>query len=285
MNNFGGNWTETKIEILVEYARAYLKIMNVHAPKYAWKLMYFDGFAGSGLIVKGEDDNRKEIVGAARRIIEIDQPCSFDEYYFVEMNAENIRDLEVNTKLAFPEKRIHIQKEDCNVKLINMAEFLRSSRGKNYKILAYIDPCGMQLKWESMEQLKDLSIDVWILVPTGMGVNRLLKRDGNISDAWLQKLEKFLGMGRNEIRDHFYKDQEVNTLFGPERKITKEEKAIEKSAELYQSRLKSVFPFVSDTYTLKTDNNTTLFHFLMASKNEKAFKIANDIIGKYNKKA
>lgn len=74
MNTFGGNWTENKIELLVEYAKAYLTIMNVHAKQFGWKLMYFDGFAGSGLIVKGDKENRKEIIGAARRIIEIEEP-------------------------------------------------------------------------------------------------------------------------------------------------------------------------------------------------------------------
>jgi hypothetical protein len=48
MNKFGGNWTEEKIEILVEYASAYLTIMNIHAERWGWDLLYFDGFAGSG---------------------------------------------------------------------------------------------------------------------------------------------------------------------------------------------------------------------------------------------
>ena len=58
--------------------------MNIHAEKFGWKLLYFDGFAGSELIVKGKNENRKEIIGAARRIIEIEEPRPFDEYYFVE---------------------------------------------------------------------------------------------------------------------------------------------------------------------------------------------------------
>ena len=42
---FGGNWTEQKMQIIVDYAKAYLTIMN----KQAWvKTIYFDGFAGSG---------------------------------------------------------------------------------------------------------------------------------------------------------------------------------------------------------------------------------------------
>ena len=42
--------------------------------------------------------------------------------------------------------------------------------------LCFIDPYGMDLKWSSIEVLKGLGIDLWILVPTGIGVNRLLKK-------------------------------------------------------------------------------------------------------------
>jgi len=284
MNTFGGNWTENKIEILVEYAKAYLTIMNVHAGIYGWKLLYFDGFAGSGLIVKGADENRKEIIGAARRIIEIEYPRPFDEYYFVEKDENNFEALSQSTQRVFPGKTIHAVREDCNTKLLGLANFLEKPEGKGYKILAYIDPCGMQLRWDSLERLKDLSVDVWILVPTGMGVNRLLRNDGNISDAWLQKLEVFLGMDRDSIVAHFYKNQTINTLFGEEKVTSKEENAIEKSAELYQKRLKSIFKFVTKAYVLKTKSNTTLFHFLMASNNINAVKIADEIVEKYNAK-
>jgi three-Cys-motif partner protein len=73
MNKFGGDWTENKIEILVEYAKAYLTIMKVFTIKYDWKLLYFDGFAGSGFIKKGNEENLKMIVGAASRILEIER--------------------------------------------------------------------------------------------------------------------------------------------------------------------------------------------------------------------
>jgi len=71
MNKFGGDWTKIKIEILVEYAMAYLVIMN----KYPFfKLLYFDGFAGSGSIIKDNRVNVELTIGAARRIIEINEP-------------------------------------------------------------------------------------------------------------------------------------------------------------------------------------------------------------------
>lgn len=283
MNHFGGDWTENKIEILVEYAGAYLTIMNVHAPKYDWKLLYFDGFAGSGYIKKGNAENQKMIVGAAKRILEIETPRPFDLYYFVEKERDNAELLRENTITLFPQKDVHIVSTDCNEKIRSMGEFLSGPKGKKHKVLAYIDPCGMQLSWNSLEALQKLSVDVWILIPTGMGVNRLLKNDSNISDAWLAKLEVFLGMKKEEILKYFYKENVSLTLFGEEVIKTKEEKAVEKSATLYKERLNSLFNFVSEPYVLKNRSNAILFHFLMASNNEKAVKIANDIIAKYNK--
>lgn len=282
MNTFGGDWTENKIEILVEYAKAYLNIMNIHAIKYNWKLLYFDGFAGSGFIKKGNELDPKLIVGGATRILEIEDPRPFDLYYFVEKETENVELLKANTKDKFPQKEIHIVNTDCNEKIESMSQFLSSKNGKNYKTLAYIDPCGMQLNWSSLETLEKLSVDVWILIPTGMGVNRLLKTNGLISDAWLAKLEIFLGMDKEDILAHFYNEKIVHTLFGEEKVVTKEERAIEKSAILYSKRLGNLFKFVSEPYVLKNKSNSVMFHFLMASNNATAVKIANQIVKKYN---
>lgn len=280
MNTFGGDWTETKIEILVEYAKAYLRIMNTHAKKYKWQLLYFDGFAGSGYITKKKQIS---IVGAAKRILEIEKPISFDEFYFVEKDDRNANYLEEATKKLYPDKKVHIVKEDCNDKIVSMSKFLTTPEGKKYKILAYIDPCGMQLHWNSLQTLQERSVDVWILVPTGMGVNRLLKNDSNISDALVSKLEVFLGMKKDEILNYFYKETVENTLFGEEKVVLKENQAIEKSAILYKERLLSLFQFVSEPYILKNKVNSIMFHFFMASNNETAVKIANEIITKYNK--
>jgi len=49
--NFGGDWTKIKIEILVQYAKAYLTIMKSRGH---FSLMYFDGFAGSGFTKKAK---------------------------------------------------------------------------------------------------------------------------------------------------------------------------------------------------------------------------------------
>ncbi|GAB2830152.1 class I SAM-dependent methyltransferase [Ferruginibacter profundus] len=284
MNYFGGNWTKIKIEILVEYARAYLTIMK---NRRFFKLLYFDGFAGSGEIIKVSDDPEQGVydvditIGAARRIIEIEAPRSFDEYYFVEKKEENYRLLEQSTKNAFPKKKIFTIQEDCNKKLLDLANYLRKPSNKNYRTLAYVDPCGMQVEWRSIECLRGLPIDLWVLVPTGMGVNRLLKKNGQISDAWLERLEIFLGLERQEIEKYFYKKSE--TLFPDITDVKKETDAITKSAKLYRNRLKEVFEFVSKPYELRNSSNSIMFHLFLTSNNEAAIKIGNDIVNKYTK--
>ena len=276
MNQFGGDWTQQKIEIVVDYARAYLVIMNSY-PQF--KCLYFDGFAGSGDINKDHKIDLESIKGAAIRILEIDNPKSFDIYYFVELDESNKKDLENMINESFSEKMTYVVCDDCNNKLISMADYLR--KNNSVRTLAFIDPFGMALKWSSVEILKGLGIDLWILVPTGIGMNRLLKRNGDISEAWLQKLEVSLGLTREEIKKHFYKSNTVNTLFGEVTKMQKEKNAIDKAGELYKKKLNEVFKFVSQPLQLKNSIGSIMYHFMMATNNAAAFKIANDVIKKH----
>lgn len=271
MNQFGGNWTEAKMEIVVDYAKAYLTIMN----KQTWvKTLYFDGFAGSGLI--GDKENEEAITGTALRILDIQDPKPFDIYYFVEKDERNKLSLQSKIEKNHFGKNAHVVQADCNAKLIDMANFLKNNN--KYRALAFIDPYGMTVNWDSIAVLKGLGIDLWILVPTGLGVNRLLKKDMNIPEAWVKKLEYFLGLPRKEITDHFYKENARNTLFGEETYISKENNAIQKIGTLYTNRLKTVFNFVSDSFIMRNTNNSIMYHFMMATNNATALTIANDVI-------
>lgn len=271
MNQFGGNWTEAKMEIVVDYAKAYLTIMN----KQDWaKTLYFDGFAGSGLI--GINENKESIKGTALRILDIQQPKAFDIYYFVEKDEKHKLSLQAKIEAEYFGKNAHVVQADCNSKLIDMANYLRNNT--NYRALAFIDPYGMTVNWKSIEALKGLGIDLWILVPTGLGVNRLLKNDRNIPEAWLTKLEQFLGLSRSEILDHFYSQTTIPTLFGDKTSVNKEKSTIQKVGELYTQRLKTVFEFVSESFVVRNSTNSIMYHFMMATNNKNALKLANDII-------
>lgn len=258
------------MDIVVSYAKAYLTIMN----KQDWvKTLYFDGFAGSGSI---EVDEEETIKGTALRILEIEEPKPFDLYYFVEKDEANKNALESIINGQFFGKNAHVVQADCNEKLIDMAHYLR--KNKNFRALVFIDPYGMSVNWQSIEALKDLGIDLWILVPTGVGVNRLLKNNGDISEGWLNRLEIFLGLPRQDILKHFYSHTEITTLFGTETEINKEKNTVEKVGKLYTQKLKTVFQHVSESFVMRNSTNSIMYHFMMATNNPTGLKIANEVL-------
>ena len=40
-SQWGGRWTEDKLDAFEKYVNAYLTIMNTHREKYGWKLLYY----------------------------------------------------------------------------------------------------------------------------------------------------------------------------------------------------------------------------------------------------
>jgi three-Cys-motif partner protein len=284
MKNFGGDWTAQKIEIVVEYAKAYLGIMKT---RKFWKLLYFDGFAGSGFIVKDDKYDKEDIdviEGAARRILAVNDPGSFDLYYFVEKDKKNAKLLSDDIKRSFPEKdkKAFVVTEDCNKKLKDLAAFLESPKGKNYKVLAFVDPFGMQVEWNSLQALKGLGVDLWILIPLGMGVNRLLTKDGKIEPTWSLRLQSFLGMMEHEIFEAFYEEHPIMDLFGENTAQIKKDNAIEIAGKLYREKLQQIFKFVSKPFLMANAKNSLMYHFILGSNNQTAVKIANDVVRKWS---
>jgi three-Cys-motif partner protein len=283
MNAFGGTWTKEKMEIFMKYVPAYLTIMNIHAAKYDWKLLYFDGFAGSGAILQQEETDELAVMpsimeGVATQVLKTDSPRSFDYYLFVEKNPANAKQLRQLVDNQFPIKAQHVRvaESDFNTEIIRLAEMLRNEQPKKTKTLAYIDPYGMSVRWESVEALKGLSIDMWILIPTGIGVNRLLTKEFGQNKEWLGKLSDFFGVPSEAIQQRFYKT--TSTLFGDE--LEKERDAVKRAHALYAEKLGTVFKHISAPFVMENSRGSVLYHFLLASNNATAVRIANDIIGK-----
>lgn len=295
---WGGRWTEDKLDAFEKYVKAYLKIMNSYRDVCGWQLLYFDGFAGSGTrnqieeneeIISAEDLFGQEVTiddfnvyqGAAERVVRIegDGFRSFDHFYFVDNLEENCKALE--NKLAEFQTigKKHFLNKDANEAVRMLANTLR--KYSTFKALAFLDPFGMQINWASIASLKDLPVDLWILVPTGVIINRLLERKINQQKglAHAEKLKSFFGMAEEDIKSFFYVEEQVQTLFGEEEIITKAENSIRKIAQLYVKRLQDVFPYVTEEpMVLYNNHNVPIFHLVFAAKNKNAMKIAQDII-------
>lgn len=277
INKFGGFWTKQKIDVFIKYLKAYIDIMK----KQSWaKNIYFDGFAGSGEIEYS--DGEDIIEGVAPRVVETDEEGIFNYYYMVELDREKADGLKNILLNKFPNKKknIKVVSADCNQKLIDFSNYLR----KDLKLrgLAFVDPFKMSVEWKSLESFKDLHVDLWILVPTGVDANRKLRKDNTkISDEDMRKLEIFLGMEAAEIQSYFYKEKEQRSLFEEDgSSLQKLENTTEKIAELYVKKMKQIWKYVSKPMPLKNTTGATIFHFIFASQVSVAQKIANEIIGK-----
>jgi hypothetical protein len=116
------------------------------------------------------------------------------------------------------------------------------------------------------------------LVPTGVIINRLLYRNGQLEH--LEKLQSFFGLSESDIKGEFYKTETKLNLFGEQDEVvTKVVKPIEHIMNLYIRQLKTVWKFVTEE-PLRLDNTKgrPLFHLVFASNNATALRIAKDMI-------
>ena len=65
---------------------------------------------------------------------------------------------------------------------------------RHNRAVVFLDPYGMSVNWQTIEALGDTgSIDLWVLLPIGQAINRLLTRQGPPTGAWADKLTTFFG--------------------------------------------------------------------------------------------
>jgi three-Cys-motif partner protein len=292
---WGGTWTEQKLESFEKYVKAYLTIMNKHRDKYRWKLIYFDAFAGSGnkhtpndeplsplFKELGVAENEAAVYrGAAERVVSLDMR-GFDVYYFIEKDEQAKNELEARLNPLNPGNTLNFQfrSKDANQQIELMAQAMKEKT--SLYALVLLDPFGMQVNWASIEKLAGTHTDLWILIPSGVIINRLLDRQGKLTR--LEKLVSHLGLSESEIRDCFYQKNQNAGLFEFEEGPQKISEPIQKITALYIQRLKGLFSEVTDKpLALLNRKNVPIYHFAFASNNATAKRIANQIIGKGTK--
>lgn len=302
-NGWGGPWTEQKLDCFESYVRAYLTIMNQYRDKFNWKLIYFDGFAGCGdreQRTKGEtkmvDIFGKENVsqqdlnvyqGAAERVVRLENTMrGFDFYYFIDKYEDNLTKLEMKLAQYKTKGLKSFRNDDANTQTLMLAQFMKKDaeqhKGCHYKSLCLLDPFGMSINWSTIEQLAGKSLDLWILVPTGSIVSRLIQNNGEL--RFPHKLEDFFGLPEEELKERFYHKEIEKDLFGEHMEIHKVENIIDEIATLYCEQLGTLFPYVTnEPLVMKNKNNVPIFHFVCASFNMTAVKIAKQIIDKRQK--
>jgi three-Cys-motif partner protein len=279
-HSFGGSWTENKLRIIEMYLDSYLTALK----KQRFNLLYIDCFAGSGY--RTSEDTQQDLFdnsladelkdGSARIALSKD---GFDEYHFVEKDEGRYQDLQ-HVLEDFPEKSISIQRQDANAFL---QEFCRTTRWRDNRAVLFIDPYGMQLDWLSLEAVaKTMAIDVWILIPVGIGPNRLLKTDGEIRDSWKKKLTRFFGCPESDWFKQMYKEKEVGQIPLFDELELEPEKVkvanLEAIAKYILYRLEQTFAHVApNPIPLGPPSNPQMFYLFFAASNERGGRIGKRI--------
>ena len=287
-HTFGGDWTETKLAILRGYLAAYTKVMK----NQAFRTGYIDAFAGTGyrtLRAANQPTQDSELLfpdlaapdpqalldGSARLALRI-EPL-FDRYIFIEKSEDRCRQLE-GLRQEFPSlsNRIRVCPGDANTEIRKLCG-MNWGKNRNRAVL-FLDPYGMQVEWTTIEAIaRTEAIDLWLLFPLGIGVNRLLPRTGDVPSAWRSALDRLLGC--EDWYDAFYRVNPIENLFG---EVTNEvqKEGIDAIGKYFVKRLKTVFPGVAEKPALLYNSANCplyLFCFAVASKSKRAQGIALDI--------
>lgn len=289
-HRFGGEWTEAKLAVLQGYLGAYTRALK----NKPFKKAFIDAFAGTGYRTErfdeeggslddllfpdlAEEPPQRLLDGSARIALRTDPP--FDHYVFIEKNAARCTELEA-LKQEFPEKsdRITIRQDEAN----RVVRDLCSRSWRRRRAVLFLDPYGMQVEWKTLEAVASTgAIDLWLLFPLGVGVNRLLTRSGQMPDSWRRRLNLLLGT--TDWYEKFYAVvRRQDTLFDvPGDQITKA--SMETIGRYFVDRLKEIFPGVAEEPgVLRNSASCPLYLLCFAAANERgaptALKIANHLL-------
>lgn len=291
---FGGPWTEEKLSRLRKYLQAYMSIFSTNPRAKLLKTIYVDAFAGTGFRQEFPSDTSEEDLlfdissdsdaaalrkGSAQVALETNPP--FSEYIFIEHNEENVSNLS-GLRRRFPKiaRRIKIIPEDANVYLL---KWCKETDWTATRAVVFLDPYGMQVDWATIEATAGTKgIDLWVLFPLGVGVNRLLTRQRPPEGPWADRLTRILGT--DTWRDAFYRQSSQGKLFGEKPDLIKDAD-FGTISKFWVTRLQSVFADVArNPLPLRNSRNVPIYLLSFAAANPRgaktAVKIAQDILSR-----
>jgi len=197
----------------------------------------------------------------------------FDKYIFVERQKNRCEQLEA-LKTEFPELAddIDIRRGDANSEIQDLC----GGSWRSERAVLFLDPYGMQVEWKTIEAVAGTkAIDLWLLFPLGVGVNRLLTKTGDIPESWRRRLDKLLGTP--DWYDEFYRGETATNLFGEvEEHVVKAK--VDVIGRYFNRRLQEKFPGVAkDPGVLRNSVNSPLYLLCFAAANERGAPIALNI--------
>ena len=193
---FGSTHTEKKLQLVARYLDRFVTALK----KQPFQKIYVDAFAGTGAWVRtdapigekglGLPDVESIADGSARRALKVSPP--FDRYVFIEKSPRKSLALrQLRDDYPALAGRIEIITEDANEALQKICT--RENWAKA-RAVVFLDPFGLQVKWSTVEALaRTKAVDLWYLVPTGIGINRQVTTDGQVLEEGGRLIDEMLG--------------------------------------------------------------------------------------------
>ncbi len=286
-HEFGGPWTQKKLEILQDYLLAYCTALK----NKGLTLHYADAFAGTGSIrnykqKEGEqslfpfplEDLKGSVVTA------LETRPSFHRYHFNDLNQDHVDALE-KLKAQHSRKSITVSSADANEFVTRFCRRL----GRYDRAVLFVDPYNTELDWSTLDVVaKSGKIDLWLLFPLSV-LLRMTPRDGaKIIPEWEPTINRLLGT--SQWKQALYKPKPQppqQDLFDESQENPLLERVNPEELQAWvKGRLEEIFSFVAPPVMLK-NRNAPLYSFIFAVSNRDqrawglARKIAEGVLKKH----
>jgi three-Cys-motif partner protein len=285
--DFGKDWTEKKLAMIGKYLPAYTTALK----NKNFTLLYIDAFAGTGyrtskqsetdiMFPEIEDVYTQNFFRGSADIALATTP-SFDKYIFIEKDEKKAQELFL-LKEKYPDKAstVEIITADANTYL---QDFCTNTSWKSQRAVLFLDPFGMEVDWQTIVAIsRTEAIDLWLLFPLGIAINRLLRKDAKIDSLWREKLNKFFGT--EDWFNEFYTRVETSPdLFDAVDERLVKRATLDKIKQYFIKRLEDHFSGVAkNPFEMMNTKNNPIYLLCFAASNKKgasvALKIAQHIL-------
>ena len=246
-----GYWTEIKLQILRDYAKAYAQILSKqnHIKHYA----YIDGFAGAGEHVS----KTTGLVIDGSPAIALNVEPQFSHYHFIDLNGERAAQLRA---LAPGRQDVTVYSGDCNEVLLK--DVFPRCRYKDFRrALCLLDPYELNPNWQVVHaagQMRSVEIFLNFMIMDA-NMNVLWNDPDNVPAAQAERMNVF--WGDNSWRGACYRTQPG--LFEDIVRKAPNEAVV----AAYQKRLRDVagFKYVPDPMPMCNSKGTVIYYLFFAS--------------------
>lgn len=261
-----------------EYAKDKLRILEAYIDRFEtsmrkkhWRARYFvDLQAGPG---KNRFPDGNVMLGSPLIALTTEHP--FTHYRFVELDSENCDALEMRVSTSDLRDRVKIMRGDCNVWVDEIVQEIRALdkqwiEGQWSSLnLAFLDPEGMELRWETVEKLGRMNrMDLIITFPTG-GIIRTAR--------------VMLKRGEGTLLDDFFGTREWREVYAEveHKHVTQRRRVI---IDYYKSRLAPlgynvvVDPDIVAERIFANKRRTQVYSLIFASKDKLGDEFWQDVL-------